>query len=180
MNVRTFATPLTIAAFLSVGITGISMVLDYEGGFVEDLHKLSGILLVGASALHLWVNKAMLVKHLQSRIGAALAIVAGILVVVALLPLGEKPAEGPGKASRQLMETAARADLKGVAILARKSPSVAVTELRAKGLVVESENLSIEELARRNKRSTSEVLSLVLPAATEGEDDHEEHEDDDD
>lgn len=179
MNVRSFATPLTIAAFLSVGITGLCMLLDYKGGFVENLHELSGILMLTASVLHLWVNKAMLLKHVQSKVGAALAILSLVVLIIALLPLGGKSSEGKGTASRRLMEVATRADLKGVAILAHKSPSVAVTELRAKGLVVESENLTIEELARRNKRSTSEVLSLVLPAATEGDDEHEEHEDDD-
>lgn len=170
MNVRSFATPLTIAAFLSVGITGLCMVFDFKGGMVGSFHEFSGILLLAASALHLWVNKTMLFKHLRSRTGAILAILAVVLVILSLLPWGGKPTEGRGKAGNQLMAAATRSDLKGVAILARKSPTSAATDLRKLGLVVESENISIEELARRNHRTPFEILSLVLPQSEEDED----------
>ncbi|HOX51616.1 MAG TPA: DUF4405 domain-containing protein, partial [Fibrobacteria bacterium] len=136
MNARTIATPLTIAAFLAVGITGLCMLLDLKGGYVKGLHELAGILMVLASVLHVWVNRVLLVKHLKSWVGAVLAVAALVLVIVAVVGPGKSASVDRGGMSRRLVETAMGAELKRVAILAGKTPSQAVTQLRGKGLVV--------------------------------------------
>lgn len=55
-SLRTWATPLTIASFLVVGVTGVLWFFGLVTGTARWMHEIIGLIIVAAVALHLALN----------------------------------------------------------------------------------------------------------------------------
>jgi len=100
---RTFATPLTIASFITLGTTGILMLLGSHGAAINSAHEISSIVFGAGSVLHIAVNFKPTLAHLRRPLGAALALIFVAITVYALVHSGDRKGN-PRKAFMQASE----------------------------------------------------------------------------
>ncbi|MEY4304523.1 MAG: hypothetical protein RIT52_698, partial [Pseudomonadota bacterium] len=114
MTLRSWATPLTVGAFLLISVTGILMFFHLETGLSKVAHEWLGWFLVFGVAAHLWLNWRAFTTYFKRP--AAMAIMAaGVAVLLASVsvPAGE----GGGLAVRQVIGSLTTAPISTLAAL---------------------------------------------------------------
>lgn len=87
MGLRAWATPLTIASFAIMAVTGLLMFLRLDMGAHKPLHEWAGLVFVAAVTLHLALNWRPFRLHLRRTLPRALiALALAALVIASLLP----------------------------------------------------------------------------------------------
>ena len=161
-NPKTWATPLTIGAFLISGLTGILIFFHLTFGLVKPAHEwLSWFFVLGAG-FHVWINWTAFAKHFSRRAGVGIISLFVLLTVLALIPFGgqsERRREPPfAKATNALTE----APLAAVATIAKNTPAAIVEKLKAKGLNVANDAASIKAIAQANNKNEMQVLGMIF------------------
>lgn len=83
MAIRTLATPMTIASFITTCTTGTLMLFGFHGGLIGTVHEVASMIFVLSSVLHIFVHFKSTLLHLKRPVGAALALVFLLLSVAA-------------------------------------------------------------------------------------------------
>lgn len=65
-KIRTIATPLTTASFLTVAVTGLFMLFHLSAGLIRPLHEIASLLVIG-SILHIILHWGALVQLLKNQ-----------------------------------------------------------------------------------------------------------------
>jgi len=158
LTLRTWATPVTIGAFVLMAATGVLMFFGWRGGLTSEAHEwLSWLFLAGVAA-HLVVNWRPLTLHLKSRWGRISLAAAVVMLAVAVLPTGLRT----GHRLHGLVEQAvAEAPLATLADLAKVAPGELERRLKARGITATLQQ-SARQLAEQNNVSEQAVLSLVF------------------
>jgi|JI7StandDraft_1071085.scaffolds.fasta_scaffold205146_1 hypothetical protein len=163
---REWATPLTLGSFALMASTGVLMFFHLDSGVQKVAHEWLGWGLVAAVALHATANGKALLRHLQApgrpRVILALCAVALAGSFFVSLPGGEA-ASPPVLALRAV----AQAPLSAVAPLAGKPVAQLRSELAAAGVVVASDDASIESAAKgdRERLGLAMRVAFAAPAA---------------
>lgn len=134
-SMRTWATPLTVGAFLLLSITGGLMFFHLEPGIAKLAHEWLGWALVAGGLAHAVANWKGLVSHLRRPLGAGLI---GLFVVLMagsfLVPQTE--GKGGGGGMRLLADRIASTPIAQLAPVANRSPDQLVAALQARGVTV--------------------------------------------
>ena len=158
LSLRTWATPMTIGAFVLMSGTGILMFFGWRGGLTNEAHEwLSWLFLAGVAA-HLVVNWRPLTLHLKSRWGR-ISLAAGLVLLAAVaFPSGIRT----GHQLHGLVEQAViEAPLSTLATLARIAPGELESRLKARGVTATLEQ-SVRQISEQNDTSEARLLSIVF------------------
>jgi hypothetical protein len=163
-TLKSWATPLATGAFTISAVTGLLIFFDIELGMVEDVHKWLSWLLVGGIIAHVLSNWKQFTGYFSQKTGIVLIGSALLITVASMLPMfgeneEEREKENPGKIAALALETSS---LQTVALVVKTSPQVLVEKLGKNGIVVNDPALTIQEIARNNKKTEKEVLGSAL------------------
>ncbi|HNY30179.1 MAG TPA: hypothetical protein PKO15_04750 [Fibrobacteria bacterium] len=166
MNLRDFATPLTIVSTIPLCATGAALLLGVRGGVVDPVHEVSSVLFLAGTAFHLFLHRKALLAHLRrpsSKWAAVVSTVLSLLVVASAMDGSRTPS--PHIQARRSLELVLDADLADLALLTDRTEAELRGVLREAGIEHVEANTSLEELARKNDRSPLELVGLVIPEA---------------
>ncbi|NTV73884.1 MAG: DUF4405 domain-containing protein [Holophaga sp.] len=160
MNIRTFATPLTIASFITICITGLAMLFGYHQGLISKVHEIVSVVFVLSSMLHVQLNWKSTLAHLRRPLGAALAVLCLALAAVSAVPFGQggNPKGGLFKAAGVLLNL----NLQELATLTRQPKDRIEASLRDAGFPVQAEGASLKAIALANHKQPLEAVSATL------------------
>jgi hypothetical protein len=156
---RAWATPLTIAAFALVAVTGISMFFHLDLGLSHPVHEWIGWGLVAAVALHATANWLAFKRYFTAP-GPARWVVGGALLVLA----GVLAAPAPEGASPPVLALNAVVDapIATAAALAGKPTEQALAELAAAGLVMQGPGQSIRAAAGGERERIGQAIRVLF------------------
>lgn len=158
IGVRTWATPLTIGAFILVATTGVLMFFDWNHGLTTVVHQwFSWFFLLGAAG-HIVVNVRPLKSHLKSRWGKTSVAVFGIVLAASFSSWGL--ITGP-QLERPIAEALVDAPLSALAHTTRTTPDALISKMKAHGVTATSEQ-SIREISNAHDIGANRLLGIVF------------------
>ncbi len=89
MKLRSIASPLTIAAFISVAVTGLLMFFGYHGSLIRLVHEWASLIFVVGAVLHIACNWKPMLAYCKRPVGAVLLVIFLVATLVAIFPNGE-------------------------------------------------------------------------------------------
>lgn len=171
LKLRSIATPLTIASFVGVAVTGLSLLLGVRGGLVTPVHEISSIFFVIGSVLHIAVNGKATLSHLRPLRGKLLLLPFALLALVALLPIGNSGGKGPmiavGRSATGLLQNATLGE---IAQLSHRPGEELLGALRQGGLNVGDTSATVNAIASANQQEPLAVLNMILPTLQDAKD----------
>lgn len=161
---RDWATPLTIATFALMGVTGVLMFFHLDTGFNKLAHEWLGWVMVAGVALHAVANWAAFKRHLLgSRRGQVIVALGLALTAASFVPQPARP--GGGSPPQLAMRTLLDAPLQHLAPLAGQSPEALVARLRAAGYAQADVGSTLGDLAGHQREREAQLLRLVFSPA---------------
>lgn len=160
MSLRTFATPITIASFVTVAITGLLMLFGVHGGRMGQVHEISSVIFVLGSLLHVVVNLKSTLAHLRRPLGASLAILFLLFTAVAMAPRAKGKGD-PRRAFLQASQILLNLSPQELAIATHQPKGAVLEDLAKAGFRVEDEGATLRTIAAANHRELFEVLSIA-------------------
>lgn len=161
MTLRSWATPLTVGAFLLISVTGILMFFHLETGLSKVAHEWLGWFLVTGVAAHLWLNWRAFTTYFKRP--AAVAIMgAGVLVLTASL-LMPGP-EGGAVPVRQVLGSLTKAPISTLASLAGKDEASLLASLASDHPGVTADQ-TLADLTKDNPEAAIGLLAKVYAGA---------------
>ncbi|HEU5079137.1 MAG TPA: hypothetical protein VFT72_07980 [Opitutaceae bacterium] len=158
LRLRTWATPVTIGAFILMSVTGILMIFDWEHGLVTVTHQwFSWIFVVGVCA-HIAINVRSFKNHLSSGWGRA-SMVAFVLVLGASF-FSWGLITGP-QLKDTIEQSLVDAPISALAGVAHVSPEDLINKFKAGGINATGEK-SIRELSEEFGVSENRLLAIVF------------------
>lgn len=155
---RRYATQVTTALALVVGVSGVMMFFHLGQDAVEGLHEWLGMAFVVAAVLHAVRHRHGVVAMMgQTRMRLLFAAAAVATFAFVALP----SAKGPNP-FHQATEAMMRAPLKDVAPVVGVSVQDLTARLRAAGFAVADSTQSLEAIARTQGAHPAELMAAAL------------------
>jgi len=151
---KTLATSLTTTLFLVIAISGIMMFFHFYNGQVKELHEILGLVFVGAVTFHVFYNFKSMKNYFTKRVFISTLLLAVIVSSGFIIQSSTKGQSPKGK----IIQSVLKAPL---------NQSFALLNITNGKEKLEKENLkyietsSIEELAKLNKTSPFEIISIL-------------------
>lgn len=156
---RTWATPLTIGAFILMAVTGILLFFKLDTGLNKAAHEwLSWAFVIGAAA-HIVVNFTSLKRHLSANVGRAIIGVFVLLLAGSFFALG---GSGGGSPVRAVMMGVSAAPLSSLAPVVGTTPDALVEKLRAAGYTVSDGTQSLRAIVGDEREDQNRALVLIF------------------
>lgn len=163
---RNYATPLVLAAFAAIGISGVMMFVGLRNHQLGELHEWLGISFVLLVVLHLIRNSrsfAMMLKQTRSRIVAG-GLGAFALVLIGTAYLGgtsghHGPQRGPWPAVEQRLSYTPIAQLAPAFGL---SSGQLITRLRKGGITVAGPGQNLADLSQKQGLPVQQLIALIV------------------
>jgi hypothetical protein len=172
-QLRSWVTPITIGAFLLLGVTGLLMFFKVRGNLIVVAHEwLSPVFVLGAG-LHTWLNWGAVRTHLSRARGLVVVGLFAALLVLAVVPFEEAAAiarehgHGQEGAGRRAAEVLLKARITTMAELTGQTPQQLRDRLGRLGVLVTSDELTLADAARQSQVHPARVLGAVLPDGSE-------------
>lgn len=155
---RSWATPLVIAAFGLMAVTGMLMFFHVQPGLSKAVHEWAGwVFLVGAGA-HLALNWRAFTLYLRRPAARAILAAGGAALGLALLPLQS----GGAPDIRAIMTGLSGAELTELAAISGQTDADLLTRLTAQGFAATSAHQTVAELAGGDDMSNAVILQTAL------------------
>lgn len=158
---RRWATPVTIAAFLLMAVTGVLMFFHAETTLAKLAHEYLSFIFVAGALLHVVVNWRPFTVHFRRWPARAAAGLFAALLVVSFLPIGPN-AGGGERPDRAALGAVMNAPLSSVAALTGEPVDALTARLRAGGFENAAPTSSISGLAGGDKGRLMNGMSLAL------------------
>lgn len=160
-DLRSVASPLTIAAFIVSAVTGLCMFFGYRGNLINPMHEIFTLIFVCGSVLHIIVNWKAVVAHIRRPLGAVLTGLFVIITAVAVIPTeGQQANRGnPARTSVALMMDA---DLSVIAALTKNTEPALMDRLRQYGLATVAPGATVRQIADGLREDPMELLTVLL------------------
>lgn len=159
---RTWATPLTAAAFVIMAVTGVLMFFHLDVGLNKQVHEWLGWLMVVAVLAHGWLHWPSLRRYLTASRSAQATLAVALLVLGASFVVsGEQEGAPPPVLA---MQAISRAPLKDVATLAGKPFAQVQHELAAAGLPVRDEAQTLQQLTGGDRSKFGQAMRKLFGA----------------
>ena len=160
MTLRSWATPMTVGAFLLISVTGILMFFHLETGLSKAAHEWLGWFLVAGVAAHLWLNWRAFTTYFKRPAAVAIMGVGAMVLVASLLVPGS---EGGGVPVRQVLGSLTKAPISTLATLAGKNEATVLATLAAEYPLATADQ-SLSDLSGDNPEAAIGLLSKVYAA----------------
>ena len=155
---RTWATPLTIGAFILMSATGVLMFFEWELGLTTVVHQWFSWLFLAGAGGHIAANARPFKNHLEARWGQASAAAFMAVLVASLFTWGI--VTGP-QLKRPIEQALVDAPLSALATVSRTDPDALLRRLRSQGIDATGQQ-SILELAGLSGVSENRLLAIVF------------------
>ena len=158
ITVRSWATPLTLGAFLLMSVTGVLMFLEWEPGQMTVAHEwFSWLFLAGAGA-HIAVNIRPFKNHLKSHWGRSSIAVFTLILTASAFSWGM--ITGP-QLKRPIEQALVEAPLAALAGIAGLSPDALLARLAARGIVANGRQ-SIAAASAASGIDENRLLAIIF------------------
>ncbi len=163
MTLRSWATPLTVGAFLLISVTGILMFFHLETGLSKAAHEWLGWFLVAGVAAHLWLNWRAFTTYFKRPAAVAIMGAGALVLAASLLVPGS---EGGALPVRQVLGSLTKAPISTLALLAGKDEATLLASLAAEYPGATADQ-TLTDLAAGNPEAAVGLLAKVYakPAA---------------
>ncbi len=159
MNLRSWATPLTIGSTLIVTITGIMLFFHFAPGLTRGAHEWLGWVMAAAMVAHVVVNWRAFTGYFRRPVAIAiLATSAGLMV---LTPLDIIPTTATASPVAAVMGAMGQAQLATVADLAGLTEAEAVGRLGAAGITA-APGQRMAEITGGDRGVQGEVIAALF------------------
>ena len=160
-SLRLWATPITIAAFLLMAVTGLLMFFHAETTLNKVAHEyLSWVFVIGAG-LHVVVNWRAFTVHFRRWPARGAALLFAALLVVSFLPIG--PNAGSGESpQRAAVGVMMNAPLAAVAMATGEDEAALIARMQAAGYEKAAPDVSLRTLSEGNKGRLMGGMKLAL------------------
>ncbi|MEP2718139.1 DUF4405 domain-containing protein [Pseudophaeobacter sp.] len=153
---RKWATPLTVATFLAMGVTGILMFFHVDSALNKVLHEWAGWLMLLGVLAHLVLNWRPFSAYLKRPMARGI-MGAGVLV----LALSFWPVSGGGSPVQQVMQAMAQSDVATVIALSGQELETGLEVLAAAGLEADH-TTTMAELTGGARGVQMQVIDLLF------------------
>lgn len=161
MSLRSWATPLTVGAFLLISVTGILMFFHLDTGLSKVAHEWLGWLLVFGVAAHLWLNRRAFTTYFKRPLAVSIMGAGAILLAASLLvPAGE----GGAVPVRQVLGSLTGVPISALATLAGKDEASVLAALSVDHAGVTASQ-TLADLSGGNPEAAVGLLALVYAEA---------------
>lgn len=156
-SLRKWATPLTVASFLIMGVTGTLMFFHLETTLGKVVHEwASWAMLVGVGA-HLVLNWRPFASYLKRPLAAGIMAVGAGLVALTFLPIGP---EG-GNPTMAVMRAMGQADVETVIALSGQELDAGLAALKAAGFEATGDQ-PLQVLTGGDRGAQFEVINALF------------------
>ncbi len=158
MIARRYATPLSIAVFGFLGLSGSLMFFHVGKRFLQDMHGWLGVIFVIATAFHIWRNSHSFLSLIRQRQTHILFIaIAGIAAAILVSPEDEEDG-----AFDHLVDLATEQPLDKLAPLMGTNDAGLIERLRTGGVVISSADQSLKQIADQQDIPLPRLLAIVM------------------
>jgi len=160
LNLRKWATPLTFATFLAVGVTGVLQFFHAGSSLSRVAHEWIGFAVVGAVLFHVMLNWRPFTLYLKRPLAGFIMVMGVVLTIatsVSLTPAGAAPQLNPGMVFGALQ----RAPISAVAQVGGQDPAELIQRLEQAGYSV-SPDQSITQIAAGDDAAARNILSMAF------------------
>jgi hypothetical protein len=163
MPIRIIATPLTMAAFVLMSITGVSMFFEVHVGFIQDAHRIFSWAFLTGILMHIFVHRTAIRNHLKKPLAKVLLLIFIAITIMAFIPFKSKSGEVDGHMlAHKSAELFLESDLNGIAAITHQTSAELVAELQTQGIVSAQPTQSVRAIAQAAHRDPNAVLALLL------------------
>lgn len=166
--IRKYSTPLSMAGFLIIGVTGVLMFAGIRNSQINTLHEWFGIAFVVVAILHILRNgKAFLAMLKQPQGLVIVGLIGGLGLVATGASLATTGAGrgNPNHAAFMVVQRLADAPISQVAPVLGMPADQAVARLRQGGVTVKSADERLTDVAQNNQKTAPQLFQLMLPNA---------------
>lgn len=160
-SLRKWATPVTIAAFAIMAVTGILMFFHAETVLNKVIHEYASWVFVIGAALHVVVNWRAFTLHFRRWPARIAAGALGALLVASFLPIGPNAGAGVSP-QRAAVSAMMRAPLSAIAAVTGEAPEALVARMQAAGYEHAAPGATVADLAQGDKGRLMGGVSLAL------------------
>lgn len=161
MSLRSWATPVTIGAFVLIAVTGVLMFFHLNTGLNKTAHEWLGWFLVIGVLAHVVLNWRPFQSYFKRGMALGIMGVFAAVLVGSFVTLGSSPAELP---IRQMMDGMTTAPLSAVAEVAGQDPEAVVASLTASDYPNATADQSISALTGGDMAKSAALLAGIFAA----------------
>ena len=157
-SLRKWATPLTVATFLIMGVTGTLMFFHLETTLGKVIHEWAGWLMLAGVGAHLVLNWRPFTTYLKRPLAMGIMGGGALLLAVTFLPIGPTGGGNPMMAVMQAMETA---ELETVIALSGKDLDTGLAALKDAGFDAGADK-TLGDLSGGNRGMQFQVIETLF------------------
>jgi uncharacterized protein DUF4405 len=158
IRVRTWATPLTIGAFMLMAVTGVMMFFEWDRSITTVVHQWFSWLFLAGAAGHIVANFRPLKGHLKSGWGRTSVIAFGVVLIASFFSWGL--VTGP-QMKRHIEQTLVDAPLSALADVTRTSEADLLRRMKEHG-VDATGTQSIQQVSAQSGVGENQLLGIVF------------------
>lgn len=155
-KLRAWATPLTVATFLTMGVTGLLLFFHLDIGLNKLLHEWVGLLMIFGVGAHLVLNWRPFSTYFK-RQSAVVIMASG----AAVLMLSFIPMQSGGNPMSSVFQSLQAAPIEQVIALSGKGAEDGLAALQAEGVLVEP-GQSIMAATGGGRDATMQVIKVLF------------------
>ncbi len=156
---RSWATPLTIGAFVLMASTGMLMFFHLDSGINKEVHEWLGWAMVAGVASHVTVNWASFKRHLSQTTGQ---VIVGLFVVVLVGSFFIHEEDEGSNPARRVTQAVLTAPLHDIAPLAHRTPAELTTALQQAGFKIESSDQTLQSITGPEREAQFKALAAIF------------------
>lgn len=151
-----WATPLTAASSMIMGVTGVLMFFHLDSGLNVPLHEWAGWLMVLGVAAHIVLNWRPFVTYLKRPLARVILAAGVILLALSFYPAveGKHPVD-------QVMQALSQSDIVTVIALSGQELDRGLQQLAAAGFQAD-ENMTLAQLTDGSRGRQMQVINLLF------------------
>ncbi len=157
-TLRNWATPLTVATFLFMGVTGVLMFFHLDSTLNKLLHEWGGWLMVIGVLAHLLLNWRPFTTYLKRPLAKGIMGLGAVVLAVSFWPVSSG-----GSPVQQVMQAVAQSDVATVIALSGQELDAGLKALTAAGLVADS-STTMAELTGGTRALQMQVIDVLFGA----------------
>jgi len=165
MTLRSWATPLIVATFIVVGVSGVMLFFHMRSGLITFSHIWIGFAMFAAVVAHLWLNWRPFLLYFRRPLPAAIMAAGVVIVALSFWPVSSTEGgetRGPGADLRLVMGAMGNARVATLAELSGKTPEAVIAALAEQGVSGAGADDTVAKLAGGDRARQSLILSAAL------------------
>lgn len=164
---REWATPLTIGAFLLMGVTGLLMFFHWDNSLQKTLHEWLGWLMVAAAVVHALANWLGFKRYFKPGPALWLVVLSALVLAGSFIPWSGGAKKGPSTPALAI-QTLSGAPVRLLAPLYGQTPEQARQALAAAGITLADDEASLASAVGKDRERLGVALKALAQAGAGG------------